>query len=364
MKKIHLTRKIQLLIDSDDANFRYEARGKIMGWQHTCYKCANLVYTHQFIQEQIKDMVYLTEGIRLKVADATKDPDGILTSSRTNSTYKVLTNQFKGQLPSNIYNNLNNILVGTFAQDKAHYHSGERTIKNFKKDIAMPFSGEAVRKLTEVNDGAYFSFTLFGIPFRTYLGRTFDDKRELLRGLLSGRYKLSTSYLKMEDHKKIYLLATFEQDREVHLLNDEVIAEASLSLEHPLVVKIGKVQLTIGSKEEFLYRRLAIQAARRRVQQGWTLNKAGHGMMRKQKPLEKFRHMERDYVDYKLQVYSRRLIDFCLKYHAATLILTSQLEKEEAAKEESFVLRNWSYGRLKEKIAYKADKAGITVIVE
>ena len=364
MEKIHLTRKIQLLIDSPDNDYRYEARGKIMTWQNACFRCANLVYTHQFIQEQIKDMVYLTEGIKLKVTDAGKDPDGILTSSRTNSTYKVLTQHFKGVLPSNIYNNLNNMLVGTFSQDKVHYHNGERSIKNFKKDIAMPFSGACLRKLTEVKEDAYFTFALFGIPFQTYLGRTFDDKRELLRGLINGNYKLATSYLKIEDHKKIYLLATFEQDKEVHLLNEEVIAEASLSLEHPLVVKIGKVQLTIGNKEEFLYRRLSMQAARRRAQKSCATNKAGHGRKRKQKPLEKFRHMERDYIDYKLHVYSRRLIDFCLKYHAATLILAGQVEKEESAKEESFVLRNWSYGRLKEKIAYKADRAGINLIVE
>lgn len=364
MEKIRLTRKIQLLIDSPDHDFIYEARGKIMLWQNACYRCANLVYSHQFIQEQIKDMVYLSEGIKLKVTDGSKDPDGILTSSRTNSTYKVLTNHFKGEVPSNIYNNLNNLLVGTFSQDKVYYHNGERSIRNFKKDMAMPFSGECVRKLTEVTEGAYFTFTLFGIPLKTYLGRTFDDKRELFRGVISGNYKLATSYLKLEEHKKIYLLATFEQDKEVNLLNEEVIAEASLSLEHPLVVTIGKARLTIGSKDEFLYRRLAIQSARRRVQQNWTLNKAGHGRKRKQKPLEKFRHTERDYVEYKLQVYSRRLVDYCLKYHAATLILTNQLDKEEAAQQESFVLRNWSYGKLKEKIAYKADKAGINLIVE
>jgi hypothetical protein len=75
------------------------------------------------------------------------------------------------------------------------------------------------------------------------------------------------------------------------------------------------------------------------VQASQSLNRAGHGKKRKQKPLEHYKHQERDYVEYKLQVYSRRLIDFCVKYQAATLILTGQLDKEEAAKEETFVLR-------------------------
>jgi hypothetical protein len=197
---------------------------------------------------------------------------------------------------------------------------------------------------------------------QAYLGRTFDDKRELLREVIRGTYKLAISYLKLED-KKLYLLATFEQDRQVHLLSDDVVAEASLSLEHPLIVKIGRLRLTIGNKEEFLYRRLAIQAARRRVQASHNLNRAGHGKKRKQKPSEHYKHQER-LCRIQLQVYSWRLIDFCVKYQAATLILTGQLDKEEAAKEETFVLRNWSYGKLKDKIAYKAHKAGINLIVE
>ena len=363
MERIHLTRKIQLLIDSDDREFIYESRGTLMKWQNACYRCANLVYTHQFIQEQIKDMLYLTEEVKLKVTDNYKDPDGMLVSSRTNSTYKVLTQHFKGEIPSNIYNCLNNMLVGTFSQDKVHYHKGERSIRNFKKDMAMPFSGECVRRLTEAPEGKYFSFTLFGIPFKTYLGRSYDDKRDLLRGLIEGKHKLANSYLKLEDGK-LFFLATFEQDKELHLLSDEVIAEASLSLEHPITVKIGKVKLTIGNKEEFLYRRLAIQAARQRVQAAVNDNRSGHGRKRRQKPLEKYQHLEKDYVGYKLQVYSRKLIDFCLKYHAATLILTGQMEKEMAAKEETFILRNWSYAGLKDKIAFKANKAGINLIIE
>jgi transposase len=53
-----------------------------------------------------------------------------------------------------------------------------------------------------------------------------------------------------------------------------------------------------------------------------------------------------------------------VKHGAATLILIGQQGKEEAAKEDAFLLRNWSYYALKEKISYKAEKAGIAIIVE
>lgn len=43
---------------------------------------------------------------------------------------------------------------------------------------------------------------------------------------------------------------------------------------------------------------------------------------------------------------------------------TAQGQKEEIAKEDTFLLQNWSYHSLKEKIAYKAARAGIQMIIE
>lgn len=62
--------------------------------------------------------------------------------------------------------------------------------------------------------------------------------------------------------------------------------------------------------------------------------------------------------------YPRCLIDLGIKHKAATLLLGDQQEKEEAAKSDEFLLRNWSYYALKQRILYKAAKAGIEVIIE
>ena len=58
------------------------------------------------------------------------------------------------------------------------------------------------------------------------------------------------------------------------------------------------------------------------------------------------------------------LVDLCMKMNIGTLVLERQEEKEEQAKEDEFILRNWSYHGLKEKIRYKAEKAGINIISE
>jgi transposase len=80
--------------------------------------------------------------------------------------------------------------------------------------------------------------------------------------------------------------------------------------------------------------------------------------------LSEFQGKEKKYITNKLHLYSRRLIDICVKHKAGTLLLINQQEKEAVAKEDEFLLRNWSYYGLKEKIAYKAQKVGITLIVE
>ena len=65
----------------------------------------------------------------------------------------------------------------------------------------------------------------------------------------------------------------------------------------------------------------------------------------------------------RLHVYSKRLIDLCVEHKAGTLILVDQQDKMEIAKAEEFVLRNWSYYNLMTKIKYKAEKAGIELIM-
>jgi len=358
-----LTRKIQLLIDSEDKELIKAAKDQLYSWQRICFRAANMIMSHHFVQEQVKDFFYLTEEIKLKIADEKKEENGILKSSRQNTTYRLLSNHFKGQIPTNILSNLNNSLISYFNKEKVAYWKGEKSLRNYKKNIPLPFGAEVISKLNHTPDGRNFCFRLFQIPFRTYLGKDRSDKKILLNRVLTGTLKLRASHIQL-DQGKIFLLAAIQIEKEQHHLDTSVIAEASLSIEHPLTVKIGSHEHTIGNKEEFLHRRLAIQAAIYRVKKAVTFNRGGHGRKRKRKSLEDYQHQERNYIDYKLHVYSRMLIDLCLKHEAATLILVNQELKEEIAKDDQFLLRNWSYYSLKEKIAYKADRAGIQLVVE
>lgn len=362
-KTMVITRKIQLLIDSDDAELVRQAKGKLYQWQDICFRAANMILSHQFIQEQVKDFFYLTEGIRLKLADQKKDENGILQLSREGTTYHVLSRHFKGQVPMNMLGNLNHSLLASFNREKVAYWKGERSLRNYKRNIPMPFGAEVVSGLVPTADNRNYRFRLFQIPFVTYLGRDRTDKKTMLQQIGSGQLKLRASHLQLVGGK-IFLLASIAVEREQHVLDPAVIAEASLSIEHPIAVKIGRHEHAIGSKEEFLHRRLAIRAARHRVQKGSAFNRGGHGRKRKIKGLDDYRQLEKRYVEQKLHVYSRMLVDLCVKNRAATLLLVNQQAREEIAREDPFLLQNWSYYSLKDKISYKAEKAGIQVIIE
>lgn len=349
------------MIDLPTKEERREKLDKLYQYQNRCYRAANIIVSHMYVQEMIKDFFYFSEGIKYKLADEKKEEDGILQRSRINTTYRVASDRFKGEIPTDILSSLNNNLLSTFITKKSEYWEGLCSLKNFKRDMAFPFPPKSMGRISYNPEKKAFCFRLFSIPFKTYLGKDFTDKRKLLERLVEGDIKLCTSHIKLKDGKT-YWLAVFEIDKEKNGLKPEVIAEASLSLEYPIIVKVGKAKLTVGTKEEFLYRRLAIQAAYKRTQIGTTYSRSGKGRKRKLKALDRFRQSESNYIHHRIHVYSRRLIDFCVKHQAGTLILLNQEDKMDIAKKEEFVLRNWSYYELMTKIKYKAEKAGIELI--
>ncbi|KGE15317.1 IS200/IS605 family element transposase accessory protein TnpB [Sphingobacterium deserti] len=362
-KQTHiLVRKIQLYIDCDNTEQRRAYYSTLFEWQSLVFRGSNLVFTHQYVQERICDFIYLQDDIRLKLSSRKKDEQGIFTTSRLNTTYQLLSHYFKGQVPAKILTSLNVSAVKCFNQHRVAYWKGERSLSTSKRDVPIPFSGFDM-KFRRDADSKEFKFTLFKIPFRTYLGKDRGSKRKLLEKATSGQIKICGSSLQILKGK-IFLLLSLEMPKIQHALEPYVIAEASLSLEYPITVLIDRDNYRIGTKEEFLYQRLAIQAARNRLQKAASFARGGHGRKRKTKGLTNFDDKEKRYVENRLHNYSRKLIDICIKAGAGTLLLTNQTAREERAAEERFVLRNWSYYGLIQKIKYKAEMAGIEVIVE
>lgn len=355
------TRKIQLLIDLP-AEEKKAVWEKLYRYQNRSFRASNLIMSHLYVQEMIKDFFYLTEEIQYKLVDVKKDELGMFTWSKSYTTARMVFDRFKGEVPTEILSTLNNSIHSNFSKAKGDYWQGIKSLQNFKKNMPIPFPPTYVTKRRYDEEKKAFCFNILAIPFKTYLGKDFTDKRLVLERFLKREIKLCTSQIQLKDGK-IFWLAVFEFEKELHFLKPEIIAEATLSLEHPIVVKANNRRLNIGSKEEFLHRRLAIQASQKRIQDSITYARSAKGVKRKRKALCNIQDRESRYVRNRLHVYSKQLIDFCIEQQAGTLILKDQGEKIEIARQQEFVLRNWNYYELQTKIKYKAEKAGIELII-
>ena len=122
--------------------------------------------------------------------------------------------------------------------------------------------------------------------------------------------------------------------------------------------------ISIGTKEEYLHRRTQIQAALRRVQTNAKFNVGGKGRKRKMQPIEHFQKAEKNYIDTKVHEYSRRLVDLAIKNECGTIVLCDHKNLSEEIKENEFLLRNWTYHGLVDKIWYKCNRYGISLVTE
>lgn len=360
----HLTHKIQLLVNSSDATIKQQVTDTLYRWQALCFRSANMILAHQFVQDQVKQFFYFTEGLQQRLANINSNDSGMLNTSRLNTTYQVLSRAFKGRLPSDIFSNLNTALYKQYNNNREAIWRGELFIHPHKRNLPMPFKGRSIKELQKTDNGHDYSFTLFKQPLRTYLGKDRFFKKGLLDKIISGELKLCDSALQLHK-RKIFLLLTTS-----HIIADRtapdaaVVAEVRLGPETPLMVTIGsKIKATIGNKEEFLYRRLAIQQAVRRQQQSVPYNRSSNGKKRQRHFHSNLKEAEANYIQHKCHLYSRRLMDLCLKHHAGTLVLCNDKQDIDGqAEANKFLLRNWSAGNLKEKIKYKAARLGIAVM--
>jgi hypothetical protein len=121
-----LTKRIQLLIDCDDKEQKHVYYQMLYAWQRICYQAANIACSHLFVQDRISEFFYLTDDVQHKLADQSKDGNGILNTSRMNTVYSVLSQKFKGDIPMHIISTLNMSLTRYYNNEKKEYYLGEK----------------------------------------------------------------------------------------------------------------------------------------------------------------------------------------------------------------------------------------------
>ena len=393
-----ITRKIEIYVHEEDKEMKKNYQDTLYGWRDAVRKAANLIVSHKFVQQNVRDFMYLQEDVRerflvvdektgkekvkFNVPDILEKGPGM---SEQNTTYRLISSMLKGKVPADIYSCLNQAVAKTFKETVTDVNKGDATLRSYKNNIPIPFSAKSLSNIHKADDG-HFYFTLFGVPFACMLGRDRSNNEAIIERCISGEYKLCSSSIAFQKvvsrdtgkkKNKLFLYLCVDIPKKEVELNPKKSMYCYLGLAHPIeynyevqsknIYDSGVKWSHIGTAEEFLYRRVQIQAAMKRCQVNCRYTSGGKGRKRKLQALNRFEEKEKNYVQTKLHTYSRMLVDHAIKNHCGTIVLVNQEPREEEAKEanqkgEPFVLRNWSYFGLKTMISYKAKMVGIEVI--
>ena len=374
-----ITRKIEVFICEDDKDLRKSYYEKLYRNRDIAVKTANLGASHLFVLDNT--MPYLDDDDREKLTFLGCKGNK---ATRQNAPYVAASEKFKGQADMSM---LSCVLqnVGKMYQDDKKKGMWNRSLRSYKANMPIPFKAAAYTKLRfadytdkegKAHNGCFF--TLMSIPFQCKFGRDRSGNKIIMERVINGEYKMCTSSIQV-DGKKTFLLLCVDIQKQAPKLDKDKALYAFLGVINPIVCTTdinqkGDIDTdwktwNIGTEEEYNYRRRQIQEAVKRCQINSRYANGGHGRKKKCKAIDRYRDVERHYVDTKLHTYSRMLVDLAVKHRCGKIVLMSQEHREENAKDknangDNFILRNWSYSNLKTKIDYKAKMRGIEVKVE
>lgn len=381
-----ITRRIEVFICEDNKDLRKSYYEKLYDNSKAAVVTANMAISHLYMLDNTTP--YLSEEDRERIAYlGTKGS----AATKGNAPYVKASEMFKGKADMGMLSCVCQEVRKVY-QDDRKKGMWNRSLRSYKANMPMPFKADRFCdfRFSEYHDnedvvrkGCFF--TLMGIPFQCRFGRDRSNNRVIVERIIDGDYKMCTSSIQI-DGKKIYLLLCVDIPVQEHKLTDGKRMFAFLGVMNPIVCttdinynlcgesKVKSVVWEIGTKEEFNYRRRQIQEAVWRCQKHNKYSNGGKGRKKKCQSIERYHEKEKNYVDTKLHTYSRELVDLAIKHKCSEIVLMVQKKREEAAKKdnevedknnhEEFVLRNWSYYGLKEKISYKCKMAGIKLLEE
>lgn len=372
-----ITRKIEVFVCESDKDLRRAYYDKLYANRDIAVKVANMAMSHLFALDNT--MPYLSDEDKEKVTFLGVKGDK---STKQNAPYVAASEAFKGQADMGMVSCVLQNAQKMYQEDRKK-GMWNKSLRSYKSNMPVPFKKDRFANLRfaeyengngEKREGCFF--TLIGVPFQMRFGRDRSGNRLIVERVINGEYKMCTSSLQF-DGSKIFLLLCVDMPKQEAKVDPKKTLYAYLGVMNPIICTCdvravkeydsGMKFFEIGTKEEFNYRRRQIQEAVRRCQINNRYSVGGKGRKKKCQAIERWHDKEKNYVDTKLHTYSRMLVDLAVKHGCGKIALLNQKPREDKAKEdnqngEPFVLRNWSYYGLKEKISYKAKMVGIKVV--
>lgn len=408
-----ITRKIELKIVKDGlTDEEYDQQWKYLYQiNNTIYLAANRISTHclfndeyemrlklhmpryKEIEKELKkldsDKKTSDKEIRDRLLNERKELDedvknkkkDFLQCSKQNSTYQLVSKEFKQYIPSDILANLNQKIQENFNNNQKKIESGERALSTYKKGMEIPFSIRENKrlKLFIKEEGIYLKW-FKEILFRLEFGKDASNNRCIVERLIESDrqqknkgedYVANNSSIKLVKYGKstrIFLLLSIDIPAKKQVLDKDVVLGVDLGIKCPLYLAINKndnFKMQIGDIEHFHNQRTMFQKRFKSLQK-LMCTQGGHGRKKKLEPLEKLKEKERNWVHTQNHVYSREVIKQALKQNAGTIHMESLKDfgkgKDGYVKDEyKYLLRYWSYYELQSMIEYKAKLEGIEV---
>lgn len=408
-----ITRKIELKIVKDGlTDEEYDQQWKYLYQiNNTIYQAANRISTHclfndeyemrlklhmpryKEIEKELKkldsDKKTSDKEIRDRLLNERKELDedvknkkkDFLQCSKQNSTYQLVSKEFKQYIPSDILANLNQKIQENYNNNQKKIESGERALSTYKKGMEIPFSIRENKrlKLFIKEEGIYLKW-FKEILFRLEFGKDASNNRCIVERLIESDrqqknkgedYVANNSSIKLVKYGKstrIFLLLSIDIPAKKQVLDKDVVLGVDLGIKCPLYLAINKndnFKMQIGDIEHFHNQRTMFQKRFKSLQK-LMCTQGGHGRKKKLEPLEKLKEKERNWVHTQNHVYSREVIKQALKQNAGTIHMESLKDfgkgKDGYVKDEyKYLLRYWSYYELQSMIEYKAKLEGIEV---
>jgi IS605 OrfB family transposase len=408
-----ITRKIELKIVKDGlTDEEYDQQWKYLYQiNNTIYLAANRISTHclfndeyemrlklhmpryKEIEKELKkldsDKKTSDKEIRDRLLNERKELDedvknkkkDFLQCSKQNSTYQLVSKEFKQYIPSDILANLNQKIQENYNNNQKKIESGERALSTYKKGMEIPFSIRENKrlKLFIKEEGIYLKW-FKEILFRLEFGKDASNNRCIVERLIESDrqqkkkgedYVANNSSIKLVKYGKstrIFLLLSIDIPAKKQVLDKDVVLGVDLGIKCPLYLAINKndnFKMQIGDIEHFHNQRTMFQKRFKSLPK-LICTQGGHGRKKKLEPLEKLKGKERNWVHTQNHVYSREVIKQALKQNAGTIHMESLKDfgkgKDGYVKDEyKYLLRYWSYYELQSMIEYKAKLEGIEV---
>lgn len=368
-----ITRKIEIKFINEDYEERKELHKELFDIRYNVFKAANHLMNHLYfnkiflskIKESDEFKMLKSDDDRVREKDIVEE---VYNTSLQNSGYREITNKYP-ELNSRISTSLNSKVTSKFNSDLKEVMSGSKSLSNYKLGMPIPFNanGRDIRKEKKDGNDEFLFFLSNRYQFKIFFGRDKSDNATIVERVFSGEYKMCDSEIEL-DGTKMFLLLTFQHQKQTVKLDYGKIAATNLGMNCPIMLTCNDVSvfkrgnhLSIGTKEEFWKVRTQIKERYSRLQKSLITAKSGHGRDRKLKALDILKKVEANFAKTYNHKLSKRLIMFCVNNGIGT-INTEDLLGAGSELCPKYVLRFWSYYQLQSFIEYKAKMYNIRVV--